>query len=382
MKKIGIDIRNIGKKRTGDEVVFFNLVKNLAQIDSQNEYWLFTDIVESEKISDIRTWLEIKNKINFKIISLKTRNRYTWNFWTLPRYLRKNPVNTYLTQYITPFFVPKKIKIATIVHDVSFKVYRQYIKKTDLFFLDLLIPLSFKRAAKIITVSKFTRDEILKYYKVAEKKVDWIQNAVSDNFHCEITEKKLNFTKNKYRLPKKFILYIGTLQPRKNIPTLIEAYAGLPNTIKKEVKLVLAGGKTHNYDLRIDKIIKKHSLKSDVFLPGFIAEEDKPSLFKLSYVFCNPSFYEGFGITVLEAMTLGIPSIISDIPPHQEIAGNSVFYFKPCDSATELTKALNSVLIEKDLRDELIQRGLEQAQRFSWKKTAENLTIIFKQLEN
>jgi glycosyltransferase involved in cell wall biosynthesis len=390
--RIGIDIRNIGKKRTGDEVVFFNLTKNLAQIDSQNEYRLFTDIIDPEIIKNIRQCLGIENKTNFQIVSLGsvvtgplrrsgpvTTNRFTWNLWTLPKYLRQNPVDIYLTQYITPFFIPKEIKIATIVHDVSFKVYRQYIKKSDLFFLDLLIPLSFKRADKIIAVSKFTREEILKYYQVNDKKVDWIQNAVSDNFRETISPAQLKQVKDKYNLPEKFILYIGTLQPRKNIPALVEAYAGLPDAARSEFKLVLAGGKAHNYDSHIDESIKKNSLQNSVILPGFVAEDDKPAIFKLSHLFCNVSFYEGFGITILEAMTLGIPSIASDIPPHREAAENSIIYCNP-KNTLELTEKLNSVLMSKDSQNDLIQKELLQAQNFSWKKSAKKILKIIENI--
>ena len=138
--KIGIDIRNIGKKRTGDEAVFFNLTKNLALIDDRNDYKLFTDIVDGNKILEIKNNLGIADKSNFEIISLKAKNRFVWNFWILAKYLRKNPVDIYLTQYITPWFVPRKIKILTIIHDISFNFYPQFIKFSDLFFLKKLIP--------------------------------------------------------------------------------------------------------------------------------------------------------------------------------------------------------------------------------------------------
>ena len=175
--RIGIDIRNIGKKRTGDEMVFFNLVKNLAEIDNENNYKLFTDINNKETVVDIKKRLGIENKDNFEIISLKSSSKFIWNFWTLPNYLRKNPVDIYHTQYITPFFVSKKInhhtknphkrlwnnllvmlhlrksgvgvKIITIVHDISFNFYPRFIKFLDLFFLKILIPMSLRRADKV-----------------------------------------------------------------------------------------------------------------------------------------------------------------------------------------------------------------------------------------
>lgn len=406
--KIGIDIRNIGKKRTGDEAVFLNLVKNLAKIDSQNEYFLFTDITNASILRGIEVSLGIENRNDFKVVPLETKNRFTWNFWTLPRYLRRNPVNIYLTQYITPFFVPKKIyphtkntgffgpmqnlfikwrikhfgagvKIATIVHDVSFKVYSKYIKFSDLFFLKILIPISFRRADIIIGVSKFTAEEIKKYYKATEGKIVWIHNAVSDDFlRQDISPEKILSTKKKYALPDEYILYIGTLQPRKNIPILIEAYAKIKYGIS--AKLVIAGGRGHNFDRRIDAAVAKLNLKNDVFFPGFIDENDKAAVMKGARVFCFPSLYEGFGIPILEAMAVGTPVIASDIPPHREIAGESLLFFEP-KSPEDLAGKIQKIFDNPDLSGILAQKGQTQAQNFSWGKTTQDLVSIFNSLQ-
>ena len=374
MSNIGIDIRNIGKKRTGDEVVFFNLVKNLADIDTTNTYKLFTDITDAETLDKIKKDLGIENKSNFETISLLTASKFTWNFWTLPRYLRKNPVNVYLTQYITPFFVPEEIKIVTIIHDVSFKVYRQFIRFSDLFFLDLLIPISFKRANKIIAVSQFTKDEIIKLYKINPEKVDWIHNAVADDFlEQDLPEERLAYVSRKYELPQNFILYLGTLQPRKNIPTLIEAFA---TSKAKPLKLVIAGGKGHNFDPKIDEMMEKYNLQDKVIFPGFIDEEDKAAVMKAADIFCLPSFYEGFGIPILEAMSVGTPVVASDIPPHKEIAGYSALYFNP-ESPEELAKIINMLSNDESLRQDLIRKGLEQVKKFSWAITARRIWEIF-----
>ena len=381
--KIGIDIRNIGKKRTGDEVVFFNLVKNLALIDDENNYQLFTDIGDKDMLDKIEKDLGIKEKNNFEIISLPTANKFTWNFWTLPRYLQRNHVDIYLTQYITPFFVPEEIKIATIVHDVSFKVYKQFIKKSDLFFLNTLIPMSLRRADKIIAVSRFTRDEIIRLYNIDADRVDWIHNAVADEYLSQdVTPEKLEQVKNKYKLPNEYILYLGTLQPRKNIPTLIEAFANLPKAkplASQRLSLVIAGGKSHNFDPKIDEMVNKYNLKDKIVFTGFIDEEDKAAVMKLAKFFCFPSYYEGFGIPVLEAMSVGTPTIISTIPSHQEIAEYASLYFEP-GSPEELTERINLLMNDDNLRRDLIQKGLEQVKKFSWAKTARKMMGIFEEM--
>lgn len=393
--QIGIDIRLIGKKQTGSESVFFNLVKNLAEIDSQNKYRLFTDIADEKILKEIKGNLEISDKNNFEIISLKTRNKFTWNFWTLPRYLRQNPLDIYLTQYITPFFVPKSIKIFTIIHDISFNFYPQLIKFADLFFLKILIPMSLKRADKIIAVSEFTKNEIERYYKIAPEKIAIAYNAVGDNFaNSDLSPEKLEAVRQKYRLPEKFILYLGTMQPRKNLPVLIEAFAKIcshltpspspyqgevdrKNRSEGEIKLVLAGGKGHNYDQRINEMIKKNSLENEVVFPGFIDEEDKPALYKLAEIFCFPSLYEGFGIPILEAMTSGTPTITSAISPHKEIAANAALFFDP-KNPNDLAEKLNTLLENENIQENLKREGPIQAQKFSWQKTAQKMLDIFK----
>lgn len=378
--KIGIDIRNIGKKRTGDEVVFFNLTKNLARLDSQNRYSLFTDITDSETLEKIRVDLEIKHNKNFELISLKCKNRFLWNFWTLPKHLRKNPVDIYLTQYITPWFVPKRIRIVTIIHDISFKIFPKFIGKSDLFFLNWLIPVSLRRADKIVGVSRFTRDEIIKHYQINPGKVDWMHNAVSEDFLSQdISFEKISSTRKKYSLPKKYILYIGTLQPRKNIPTLIEAYAYLPKSDTQSIKLVIAGGKGINYDKLIDETIEKYNLEKNVIMPGFIDEEDKAAILAGAEIFCFPSMYEGFGIPILESMSVGTPVIASKITPHEEISGKAAIFFNPHIS-NELSQKMAEILKNKILRDSFSTKGKKQSAEFSWQKSAQKILEKFEEL--
>jgi glycosyltransferase involved in cell wall biosynthesis len=375
--RIGIDIRNIGKQRTGDETVFLNLVKNLAEIDNKNEYQLFTDITDSAAIRHIEGKLGIENRNNFQIISLKAANKFIWNVWTLPNYLRKNPVDIYHTQYILPFRISKKIKLITLIHDISFNFYPSLIKWTDLFFLKILIPLSLKRADKILAVSEFTKKEIADYYSINPEKIVVVPNSGGEDSVVEISQEELNAIREKYHLPGKFILYLGTMQPRKNLPVLLEALLKLKST---DWKLVLAGKRNaYNQDPKIDLFIRKFSLEKEVIFPGFISEEEKTALFKLARVFCFPSLYEGFGIPVLEAMRMGTPAVVSDIPSHHEVADTAVLFFSPQD-ADDLRVKIVKIDENADLREQLIQDSKAKAQIFSWKKTAEKTLEIYQKL--
>jgi glycosyltransferase involved in cell wall biosynthesis len=373
--RIGIDIRLIGKKRTGDEQVFFNLVKNLAEIDQSNQYFLFTDRdpKQDNELEAETDKLNLKN--NFKIIFINAPNRFWWNFWALPDHLRKNPVDVFHTQYIAPIWLPKKIKLVLTIHDISFNFFPQFIKKSDLFFLKTLIPRSFKMAAKIIAVSEFTKNEIEKNYRIPAKKIAAIHNGVNfDFFNQYVAPEKLKEIGKKYNLPDKFILYIGTLQPRKNIPILIKAMRHL------DIKLVLAGNKkAHNFDPRIDKTIKKYNLQEKIVFPGWIDEEDKPALFKLARCFVFPSLYEGFGIPIIEAMSAGAPVVCSDIPALREISRDAALLCNPKNNQ-ELSKNILKILTDQQLKERLIQSGIETAQKFTWQKTAKNMLEIYEEL--
>lgn len=378
--RIGIDIRNIGKQRTGDETVFFNLVKNLAEIDNSNEYLLFTDIAGENIIQELKKKLAIENKENFKIIFLNCPNKFVWNIWTLPAYLRKSPVDVYHTQYITPFFVSKNIKIVTHIHDISFLAYPEFIKKSDLFFLKNLIPGSIRRADKVIAVSEFTKNEIIKYYKTDPGKIKVVYNAVGEDFlKSDYSGSELFEIRKKYNLPEEFILYIGTLQPRKNIPILIQSFARIKEKIP-EVKLVLAGNRNaHNFDDDIDNKIEELKISGSIIFPGFVDEEDKSALFQLAKAFVFPSLYEGFGIPILEAFASRVPVLTSDIPVHNEIIQNAAVFFDP-ESLDDLSEKLYNSLVNQNLRDNLIDLGFQRVKFFSWKKSSEKMLEIYREL--
>jgi glycosyltransferase involved in cell wall biosynthesis len=299
-------------------------------------------------------------------------------------YIRKNPIDIYHTQYITPWFVPRSIKIITTIHDISFNFFPQFIKFSDLFFLKILIPVSLKRADKIVAVSQFTKDEIIKFYKINPEKIECVYNSIGDEFlnpptGGEISEEQLKKVKNKYNLPEKFILYIGTLQPRKNIPQLIEAFARIKNKLG-DFKLVICGNKkAHNFDKKIENSVNINNLGNDVIFLGFIDEKDKKAVYKLAHVFAFPSLYEGFGIPVLEAMSQNVPVLASDIPSLKEIAGEGALYFDVA-SVDDFSKKLYSISIDSDLREKLAKTGKARVSFFSWENSAQKTLAIYKEL--
>lgn len=382
--KIGIDIRLIGKKRTGDEAVFFNLVKNLAQIDTANDYFLYTDRDPKKDRGLAEEIRKLELKDNFKIIYINLPNRFWWNFWTLPNCLRKNATDVFHTQYIAPFWLPKNVKLILTIHDISFNFYPQFIKKIDLFFLKMLIPRSLRMAAKIIAVSKFTKSEIEKYYKIPSGKIAVAYNGIDFRlFNQNISPEKLEIIRKKYHLPENFILYIGTLQPRKNISALVETMQIFSEKYNLQgLKLVVAGNrKARNFDPRIDETIKKYNLQKNIIFPGWIDEEDKPALFKLARCFVFPSLYEGFGIPIVEAMSAGTPVVCSNQEALLEVGGSAILSSNP-DDANQMAENIYKALKDEGIRSDLMKRGIERAKYFSWRKNAEKTLEIYNNLAN
>ena len=377
--KIGIDFRLIGKNRTGDEVYFFNLVKKLAVAGKENEYYLYTDR-DPEKDESLKKEIEkLELGNNFKIIFIDSPNRFWWNLWALPAYLKKNPVDIFHTQYIAPFWLPKNTKLILTIHDISFNFFPQYIGKSDLFFLKTLLPRSIRRADKIITVSQNERKQIIEFYKVPLEKIEYVYNGVEyEKFAKDFSTEEKKRVQKKYNLPEKFLLYVGTLQPRKNIPALVETLkAYLDKYPDKNIKLLIAGNRqAHNFDKKIDEAVGKYNLQISVIFPGWIEENDKPIIYQLASCFVFPSLYEGFGIPIIEAMAAGIPVVCSDIPVLREIGEGAVLFCDPKNShefAEKIDQALN-----ENLREDLIERGKNISQKYSWQKTAEKTLEIYK----
>jgi glycosyltransferase involved in cell wall biosynthesis len=372
MKKIAIDIRNIGKGRTGDEVVFFELVRNLAIIDQDNEYKLLIDKRSKKEIQQITNDLGIYQKKNFSIIQLNTGNKFIWNGWKMAEYCAQEKIDIYHTQYIIPFFLPASTKIITHIHDVSFKVHKELISKKDAFFLNYLIPRVVRKSDKIIAVSQFTKDEIIKYYEVNENKIEVVYNAVN------IEDKNKDFMqiKQKYKLPEKYILAIGTMQPRKNIPFLIKSFAQLSQQ-KKDINLVLVGKKAHNFDNTISKTIEQFpEIKKKIFFTGYVDENDKFGIFQNAKLFVSPSVYEGFGVPILEAFEAGTLAVISDIEPYREVGGEGVIYFDPYN-IDQCVKTLYDSLDNDKMKELVLENARLQKNRFSWLESTKKLKDIY-----
>ncbi len=377
-KTIAIDIRLIGKNRTGDETVFRNLVRAVLELDRTDLFLLLTDRADEESLKSIRTRLGTNGQLpeNAEIVSLQATNRFIWNLIAVPMFLLRRKIDVFHTQYILPSFIPRRTRVVTHIHDVSFRAFPEYVGFSDRLFLSVFIPRTMRRSDILVAPSQFTRDEIVSLYGVTEERIAIVPNAVDPSFLVEPTDPDLVRTKNANEVPETFILSVGTMQPRKNIPLLVRAFARIRKDIPG-LKLVLVGGKGgRHYDTAIDDAIREENLGDAVIFPGYVPQEDMPALYALARALCFPSRYEGFGIPLLEAFAAGTPVSASDIPPFHEVGEESALYFDP-ENLASCAESLYTLLIDENVRRRCERSGKDRLMKYSWTASAKEILSCY-----
>jgi len=300
---------------------------------------------------------------------------FLWSQIFLPFHLYTNSkIDLYFAPaHYIPRFCP--VPIVVTIHDLSFFYYPSEFIKKDLFQLKNWTSQAISKSKAIISVSKTTKKDIVKWYQVSDKKISVIYNGFekkSENISDPEVLKKYNIS------AKKFVLYVGTLQPRKNIVTLIRAFNDYYKT-HEGLKLVIVGKKGWLYE-EIFEEVKRLNLGSQVVFTDFIPDEEVIVLYKNAWVFVMPSLYEGFGIPILEAMAYGCPVISSQNSSLPEIGGEACLYFDPKDS-NDLIEKWYQLAQSKEIYNKLISTGKNRIASFSWKRCAhETLELLKNQI--
>jgi glycosyltransferase involved in cell wall biosynthesis len=254
--------------------------------------------------------------------------------------------------------------------DLSYIHFPQLFTKHDLYQLINWTKYSAKQAKKIFTISNFSRDDIIKTYKKKPEDVVTTYLGIKEAENMDELEKK-------FKIAKPYILFVGTIQPRKNIAKLIEAISLLKN---KEIKLVIVGKKGWLWE-EILATPEKFKVSDRVKFLDFVGNEDLPSLYKNAECFVLPSLYEGFGLPVLEAMQFGCPTVISNVSSLPEVGGDASVYFDP-QSADDMSEKIDKVVGDEKLRAEMTEKGYNQVKKFSWEKTAKETLKVLEELGN
>ncbi len=384
MAKIGIDARCLTEgRKTGVEEYTLNFLKHLFEIDKKNNYVLFFNSFNNSKIDF--SWLQKFSKVAIQKFGYPNKV-LNFLFW----YLGWPKIDKMLggTDF---FFMPniifgamsKKVKPIITFHDLSFERYPETFSwKRRLWHVFVNAKKIAKKAEKIITVSTSTKNDLVSIYAINPKKIKIISSGISEKFRIiDRNDKRLLEVKMKYKLPYKFILYLGTIEPRKNIVGIIRAYNQLQKIAEHEklddlikYKLVIAGSSGWlNKKILVE--IKKSKYKEKIQIADFIEDDDKEFVYNLASLFVFPSFFEGFGFPPLEAMKCGVPVIVSNSSSLPEVVGDGGIMVDP-NKPDEIYEAMKAILTGPGFRTELIKRGFDQAQKFDWNKAAREFLHI------
>ena len=401
---IGIDASRANlQHKTGTEWYSFYLIKNLAIIDQTNQYRLYLNKPPRPEMIEA-----VGNNPNFSFQVLGWPFLY---FWTLGRLtwemLWRRPDVLFIPAHALPLFGP--FKTVNTIHDIAFlreqNLYRSAKVKTDFIssrkvinFLVRILTLgkyrsesvdylywstnfALRHAKKIIAVSEFTKREILELYpKTPEKNIAVIHNGYDHEVYKPLSAPdKTKEVLERYDLEAPYFLYVGRLEKKKNTATLVEAFALFRESHPAlKIKLLLVGDAGYGYD-EVKYVIQEFNLNNQVYLPGWVNEEDLPYIFRAASAFIFPSRHEGFGIPILQALACGVPTAVSDLPVLREIASDAVLYFNQNDKQS-IADALARIVNDQQLRQELIAKGLERAKGFSWRQCAAETLELMKNL--
>jgi glycosyltransferase involved in cell wall biosynthesis len=274
--------------------------------------------------------------------------------------------------------LPYLARIPTVltVHDLIFERYPQYHKFFNYTYLRATMPLYCRRATTIIAISEATKADLIHFYSIDSAKINVIPEAAAPRFVPQDTE-LVEAVRRRHGLPPRYVLAVGTIEPRKNLARLVDACGPLLDEGLLD-GLVLVGSKGWLYE-GFFQHLEASPYRNKVILPGFVADEDLPAVYGGALVTAQPSLCEGFGLPVLEAMACGSPVCASGTSSLPEVGGDAARYFDPEDTE-EMTAVLRALLVDADLRHTLSQRGLERAALFSWRRTAEQTLAVYKHI--
>src|SRR3989339_594678 len=377
---IGIDASRANRHhKSGVEWYAYYLIRWFAKLDSKNKYILYTDqplrgglldLTGEQYMADESCCEKTEyDKKGYQIIKSPHNNfkakilKWPFScFWTQGRMslemIFNRPDVLFVPSHTLPIIHPKR-SIVTI----------HYLRWSTEYAL--------KHAYKIITVSNFSRKDLMDLYKADSEKIKVIYNGYNKTLYKNINDQKqVENILSKYGITQPYLFYVGRIEKKKNIPRLIEAFYVLKEKNKNiKEKLVLAGNAGNGYD-EIKYQIQEFDLNNDVIMSGWLIEEDMPYLYNAASAFVFPSNYEGFGIPLLQSMACGTPIAASNTTSIPEIAREAALFFNP-HNIKSMADSLEKIIIDKNLREDLIAKGYRNVEKFSWEKCAqETLKMI------
>ena len=365
MIRVGLDVHTLGRRQTGNETYTRELLNALAAIADPDVDYVCYHTGRSADRSACPPGRTRQVWPHVPIVRIPV---------SFPLALIRDRVDVAHFQYVAP--PVSTARIVLIVHDVSFESHPEFLPRVQVARLRWLVPRSIRRASHTLTLSHFTRRQLIERYRLDPDRVTVTPAAAGGAFKRIQDPIRLRQRLEPLGVPERYILAVGNLQPRKNLPTLLEAYAALIHSGRIEQKLVLVGQAHYRGDAILEHI-DRLGIRTHVVWTGYVSEDVLVALYNLADLFVYPTLYEGFGLPVVEAMACGAPVVSTNVTSIPEISGDAAVLVDP-RSVAELSRAIERVATDEETRRRLSEAGLRQAARFDWQTTATQTLEIYK----
>jgi glycosyltransferase involved in cell wall biosynthesis len=366
--RIGFDAKRAFFNKSGLGSYSRNLIQGLADKYPENEYLLYTPALNPELFEPTEESIRIQSP---KRLIHRMFGSY-WRSFYLSKQLPKDNLDIYhgLSHEIPYGFPKKQVKSIVTIHDLIFLRLPHMYRLIDRTIYEQKFRYSCQTADRIVAVSRQTADDIVEFFGIAPEKIDVVYQGCNVVFNTEVSLIEKEILRMKYLLPKSFILYVGTIEERKNLLTLIKAM----HYGKIEMPLVVIGKHTP-YLNKIIEFIERHSLINIIFC-DVVQNQDLPGIYQLADLFVYPSIFEGFGIPILEALYSRVPVITSASSSMTEVGGNYTVYVDP-NNVEEMAAAIKKVLQDRELQEKMITEGYRHARSFDAEKVTANMMQVY-----
>lgn len=366
--RIGIDLHGLHDLMQGSRTYVGNLTRALLELDRDNEYQLYLPDPQS---------LEARQAFarpNARLRSVPA-SRFSRLIWPFPRTLPAHGLDVYHCQYIGPLFCP--VPYVVTIHDILHETNPEFFPGSLRRLMRLLYPGSARRAAMVLTVSEYSKNEIVRHYGLPEERVLVSPNGVGPEFTPLLDQVFVRQALERHSVVPPYILFVGRIEPRKNLEGLIQAFEKLVAQGERR-RLVVVGMMDELFRDFYERTVTEQARENIVFT-GKVAHEDLPAFYKAADLLVYPSFAEGFGLPIVEAMACGTPVVTSTTTSMPEVAGDAALLVAPSD-VEAMAQAIHDVLRHSALAERLKNKGFKRAARFRWETTARDTLAVYEQV--
>ena len=369
--RIGINAQLLGGHETGVELWIRQLIRALSEIDGENQYVVYTH----EGAMPIEAPGDWECRLSVRKASRSRLGRILWEQLSLPKLLKRDAIDVL---HAPGYVMPLRAGVPTVltVHDVIAVKLPYLASRVNALHYKLLLPRSLEAAQLIVASSETTKRDIMTVCPVPSDKVHVVPPGYDPVFDRRPTQAELDRVRAEHDLPERFILFVGNLEPKKNLPTLFKAIARLKAGGRWDSTLVVVGAKSWRKASALGGLSRLDAGR-DVHFCGYVPREDMPAVYALADLFVFPSLYEGFGFPPLEAMACGTPVVCSSTPALAETVGDAALQV-PATGVRELADAVCQVLEDSALREAFVDKGRARVKKFSWRKTARQILAVYR----